>query len=36
MRQKKNFRISITIDKKVVVKDFYTKAAALEWKLKII
>ena len=36
MRQRKNFRISITIDKKVVVKDFYTKAAALEWKLKII
>ena len=36
MMQKKNFRISITIDKKVVVKDFYTKAAALEWKLKII
>jgi hypothetical protein len=36
MRQRKNFRISITIDKKVVVKDFYTNAEALEWKLKTI
>ena len=36
MRQRKNFRISITIDRKIVVKDFYTEAEALDWKLKMI